>query len=589
MKKRTFVCFLIFIVCVFHSSLPGTVFGQNASLAQRVLGKYSHILQREDIQAVLPDALEGLKAPDIQELLNPTVITAAVANPDLLGLVGVEQRFINLLKTDAELRAMLGDAQVQALLQDTAAIDELAAALRVADPPVAHPVTQSSSLAQQVFEKYSATLLRADIQAVLPEVLTDIKAPEIQERLNPVIISAAITSPDLLALIGVEQRFINLLKTNGQLRTMLSDAQVQALLLEPAAIDELAALVKAPRPGATAGPLGYPRGTVIISEIMVDSGGGTLPQWLELYNPSRTEARNLSGWTLEIQNVDSADLVGRLNVALTLQEKVIQPNQTLLIVAGYTRAASVGMFPARRVYNLLALHQQNLRINTSRDTFLSAKGFHLKLSDRNGRLVDEVGNTDGNWRTNDIPAWDFPWSPWWKIRSSLIRRYDNGVALDGTTRSGWVLAAYINKVVEGTLYYGHRADIGNPGYRIGSALPVELSSFTVTRNDSGAVVVTWTTESEVDNAGFNLRRSEKRNSGFTLLNPALIAGAGTTGELQTYTFNDTSAKPGVAYYYQIEEISFGGKRETLATRRLRGPVSAVNRQLTTLGAVKRRK
>ena len=588
MKKRTFVCFLIFIVCVFHNSLPGTVFGQNASLAQRVLGKYSHILQREDIQAVLPDALEGLKAPDIQELLNPTVITAAVANPDLLGLVGVEQRFINLLKTDAELRAMLGDAQVQALLQDTAAINELAAALRVVEPPVAHPVTQPSSLAQQVFTKYRATLLRADIQAVLPEVLTDIKAPEIQERLNPVIISAAITSPDLLALIGVEQRFINLLKTNGQLRTMLSDTQVQALLLEPAAIDELAALVKAPRPGATAGPLGYPRGTVIISEIMVDSGGGTLPQWLELYNPSRTEARNLSGWTLEIQNVDSADLVGRLNVALTLQEKVIQPNQTLLIVAGYTRAASVGMFPARRVYNLLALHQQNLRINTSRDTFLSAKGFHLKLSDRNGRLVDEVGNTDGNWRTNDIPAWNLPWSPWWKIRSSLIRRYDNGVALDGTARSSWALAANINKVVEGTLYYGHVVDIGTPGYRH-SVLPVELSSFTVTRNDSGAVVVTWTTESEVDNAGFNLRRSEKRNSGFTLLNPALIAGAGTTGELQTYTFTDTSAKPGVAYYYQIEEISFGGKRETLATRRLRGPVSAVNRELTTLGAVKRRK
>ena len=569
---------------MFHNSLPGTAFGQNASLAQRVLGKYSHILQREDIQAVLPDVLDGLTEPDIQALLNPVVITAAVANPDLLALVGVEKRFIDLLKTDAELRTMLGDAQVQALLQDTAAIDELATLLRVVEPPVA----RQSSLAQQVFEKYSATLLQADIQAVLPEVLTGIKAPEIQAQLNPTIIRAAIASPDLLALIGVEQRFINLLKTNVQLQTMLSDAQVQALLLEPTAIDELAALVKAPRPGATAGPLGYPRGAVIISEIMVDSGYGTLPQWIELYNPSRTEARNLSGWTLEIQNVDSADLVGRLNVALTLQEKVIQPNQTLLIVAGYTRAASAGMFPARRVYNLLALHQQNLRINTPSDTFLSAAGFHLKLSDRNGRLVDEVGNTDGNWRTNDIPAWDFPWSPWWKTRSSLIRRYDNGVALDGTTRSSWALAANINKIVEDTLYYGHRVDIGTPGYRH-SVLPVDLSSFTVTRNDSGAVVVTWTTESEVDNAGFNLRRSEKRNNGFTLLNPALIAGAGTTGELQTYTFTDTSAKPGVAYYYQIEEISFDGKRETLATRRLRGPVSAVNRQLTMWGSVKQRK
>ena len=584
MKKRTFVCFLIFIVCVFHNSLPGTVFGQNASLAQRVLGKYSNILQRADIQAVLPDVLEGLKAPNIQALLSPAVISAAVANPDLLALVGVEQRFITLLKTDAELLAMLGDAQVQALLQDTAAIDELAAALRVVEPPVVQP----HSLAQRVFEKYSATLLRADIQAVLPDVLTAIKAPEIQARLNPTIINAAIANPDLLALMGVEHSFIALLKTNVQLQTMLSDAQVQALLLNPTAIDELAVLVKAPRPGATASPLGYPRGAVIISEIMVDSGYGTLPQWLELYNPSKTEALNLNGWKLEIQNVNSADLVGRLNVALTLQEKVIQPNQTLLVVAGNARASSVGMFPARRVYNLLARHQQNLRINTPRDTFLSAAGFHLKLSNRNGQLVDEVGNTDGDWRTDDIPAWAFPWSPWWKIRSSLIRRHDNGVALDGTARSGWVSAANINKVVEGTLYYGHVDDIGNPGYRIGGALPVELSNFTVTRNDNGDVAITWTTESEVDNAGFNLRRSEKRNSGFTLLNPALIAGAGTTGELQTYTFTDTSAKPGVEYYYQIEEISFDGKRETLATRRLRGPISAVNRQLTMWGNVKRR-
>ena len=134
----------------------------------------------------------------------------------------------------------------------------------------------------------------------------------------------------------------------------------------------------------------------------------------------------------------------------------------------------------------------------------------------------------------------------------------------------------------------HVNDIGTPGYRQGGALPVELSSFTVARTEAGAVVLTWTTESEVDNAGFNLRRSEKRASGFTLLNPALIAGAGTTGERQTYTFTDTSAKPGVEYHYQIEEVSLGGKPETLVTRLLPGPVSAANRMLTTFGAVKRR-
>ena len=120
--------------------------------------------------------------------------------------------------------------------------------------------------------------------------------------------------------------------------------------------------------------------------------------------------------------------------------------------------------------------------------------------------------------------------------------------------------------------WGHAEDIGTPGYRAGGprSLPVELSSFSVKRLESGAVVLTWTTESEVDNAGFNLRRSEKRDSGFTLLNPALIAGAGTTGERQAYTFTDTSAKPGVEYFYQIEEVSFDGGPVPLVTRFLAG-------------------
>ena len=349
----------------------------------------------------------------------------------------------------------------------------------------------------------------------------------------------------------------------------------------------------------TAGTPGYPngavkteaptpRGAITISEVMLDSAGGTLPQWVELYNSSKTDALNLNRWELEIQNVDSEELVGRPIVRLTLQEKVIQPNQTLLIVTGTARASSADVYPADRVYNLLELHDKNLRIKKPSDTFLSAKGFYLRLTDRNEHLVDEVGNTDGNRRTDDNPAWALPvpLSELEGMRSSLIRRYDNGVARDGKEKSSWALAANFNKFKVSELHYGHADDIGTPGYRQGGALPVELSSFTVTRLESGSVVVTWTTESEVDNAGFNLRRSLTRESGFTLLNPALIAGAGTTGERQTYTFIDTSAKPGVEHYYQIEDVSFGGQVETLVTRRLRGPVSPAHRALKTLGEVK---
>ena len=332
-----------------------------------------------------------------------------------------------------------------------------------------------------------------------------------------------------------------------------------------------------------------PKGAVTISEIMFDSEGGTLPQWIELYNKSKTEALNLNRWQLEIQNRNSHDLVGRPIVTLTLQEKVIQPNQTLLIVAGDARASSTDVFPEDRVYNLLELHEKNLRIKTARDTFLSGEGFYLKLSDRNGTKIDEVGNIDDNRRTDDAPVWVWPTNRRDGARSSVVRRYDKGaLARDGMLKSNWALAAHFNQFKVESLHYGHADDIGTPGYRQGGALPVELSSFTVSRTDAGPVVVTWTTESEVDNAGFNLRRSLKRDSGFTLLNPVLIAGAGTTGERQTYTFTDTSAKPGVEYYYQIEEVSLGGRPEVLRTRYLPGPVSPANRALTTFGEVKQR-
>ena len=356
---------------------------------------------------------------------------------------------------------------------------------------------------------------------------------------------------------------------------------------------------KVAKSAATAGTPGYPngavktgsdtpKGSITFSEIMFDSAGGTLPQWIELYNRSKTEAINLNRWKLEIQNVDSEDLVGRPIVTLTLQEKVLQPNQTLLIVTGDARASSADVFPEDRIYNLLALHEKNLRIKRARDTFLSAEGFYLKLSDSNGTKIDAVGNTDGNRRTKDAPTWALPVSGLEGMRSSLVRRYDKGVAREGMEKASWALAANFKQFKASGLHYGHADDIGTPGYRQGGALPVELSSFTVTRTEAGAVVLRWTTESEVDNAGFNLRRSLTRDNGFTLLNAALIVGAGTTGERQTYTFTDTSAKPGVEYYYQIEEVAFDGKRETLATRRLRGPVSAANRALTTFGEVKKR-
>ncbi len=144
MKKRTLVCFLIFTLCVFYSSIPNTVLGQEASLAQQVFDKHSETLQRADIQAVLPQVLEGLKSDQIQGILgaNPALIGTVVAAPDLLLNFAPDTppEFITLLKEDAALQAMLNDPVVQSLLADVEAIDELAGLLGVgAEPPVVEP------------------------------------------------------------------------------------------------------------------------------------------------------------------------------------------------------------------------------------------------------------------------------------------------------------------------------------------------------------------------------------------------------------------------------------------------------------------
>ena len=49
-------------------------------------------------------------------------------------------------------------------------------------------------------------------------------------------------------------------------------------------------------------------------------------------------------------------------------------------------------------------------------------------------------------------------------------------------------------------------------------LPVTLSDFRAEHTNAG-VVLKWTTESEVDNAGFYVYRSETRDGEFTVVNP----------------------------------------------------------------------
>ena len=105
---------------------------------------------------------------------------------------------------------------------------------------------QTPSLAERVFLKHQTILLSEDIQAVLPEVILELKKPENQPLLTPAIIDAVLAQPDLLKVIfpDIGDEFITLLKQeDSDVQILLSDPDVQILLQTPDAIDELIVLL----------------------------------------------------------------------------------------------------------------------------------------------------------------------------------------------------------------------------------------------------------------------------------------------------------------------------------------------------------
>ena len=139
------------------------------SLAERIIERYRDLFKREDIQKHLPTVLAEIKKPYIQKLLLPETIALVVEDPDLLKsfLPGIEDEFITLLKEDAEVNTFINDPDVQLLLQDPEAIDELETLLTV--QPVINVIVRivpTSVESPQVGEQLVITVDIADAQGV---------------------------------------------------------------------------------------------------------------------------------------------------------------------------------------------------------------------------------------------------------------------------------------------------------------------------------------------------------------------------------------------------------------------------------------
>ena len=91
-------------------------------------------------------------------------------------------------------------------------------------------------------------------------------------------------------------------------------------------------------------------------------------------------------------------------------------------------------------------------------------------------------------------------------------------------------------------------------------LPVELSAFTGVATPTG-VRLQWTTQSEQNNAGFEVRRKTAGEDFVTIasyrFDPSL-RGKGTTNTSTTYTFLDANVEVGKTYTYRLRSVDFDG-------------------------------
>jgi hypothetical protein len=113
---------------------------------------------------------------------------------------------------------------------------------------------------------------------------------------------------------------------------------------------------------------------------------------------------------------------------------------------------------------------------------------------------------------------------------------------------------------------------GNILHYGGASTVIDLSSLVATPSNE-EVTINWSTESETDNAGFNLYRAESENGKYTKINATLIPAQGSSTQGASYEYIDKDVKNRKTYYYKLEDVDLNGSST------LHGPVNATPRWL----------
>jgi len=168
-------------------------------------------------------------------------------------------------------------------------------------------------------------------------------------------------------------------------------------------------------------------------------------------------------------------------------------------------------------------------------------------------------------RENDIPTgtilsnlriWEYYNSDWTEIPTSSPN--------DRIPDTGFISLSF-SDVSFNSQTNNHSITLNETGE---SPTSIILSSFTAVYSGNKPNIY-WITQSEINNFGWNIHRSETENmEESVLINQNLISGAGSSTEPSEYLFADEyEVSIGNSYYYWLESVNFSGIREYF------GPIS----------------
>ncbi|HUI30564.1 MAG TPA: right-handed parallel beta-helix repeat-containing protein [Candidatus Acidoferrales bacterium] len=158
----------------------------------------------------------------------------------------------------------------------------------------------------------------------------------------------------------------------------------------------------------------------------------------------------------------------------------------------------------------------------------------------------------------------------WQVSTDGGTTWTNVPGATGTTYS------FVASITENGYEYravftnGVSSATSNPALLVvkDNSLAVEVSSFKAAASYS-SVALTWQTQSEVDNAGFNILRADSGTNGFKLIAGFItnngLRGIGTSSTGKVYNFTDDHVTAGSTYEYEIQGVSTSGAAKNIDT------------------------